>query len=167
MKTKKIVTYGILIAVALVLSYLESLIPPFFAVPGMKLGLTNLVVLIALYLMGTGSALLINILRVLLVGLLFGNLISLLYSVAGALLSWIVMLLLKRTGKFSIVTVSIAGGVFHNIGQILVAMLILRTVSIAWYLLALWVSGIVAGAVIGIIGGLVCKRLKGIFAKGI
>ena len=103
----------------------------------------------------------------LLVGLLFGNAISLLYSLAGAFLSWIVMILLKRTGKFSIVTVSIAGGVFHNIGQILVAMLIFRTVSVAWYLLLLWFSGIVAGAVIGIISGLLCKRLKGIFTKGI
>ena len=167
MNTKKIVTYGILIAVALVLSYLESLIPPFFAVYGMKLGLTNLVVIIALYLMGTGSALFINILRVLLVGLLSGNLLGLLYSLAGAVLSWIVMMLLKRTGKFGIVTVSIAGGVFHNIGQILVAMLILNTELIAWYLLILWFSGIAAGAVIGIIGGLLCKRLERIFAKGI
>lgn len=162
MNTRKIVTYGILIAVALVLSYLESLIPAFFAVPGMKLGLTNLVVIVALYLMGTKSALFINIIRVLLVGLLFGNVISLLYSLAGAVLSWVVMVLLKRTGKFSIVAVSIAGGVFHNIGQILIAMLVLKTVAIGWYLLILWFTGIAAGAVIGIIGGLLCKRLKGI-----
>ncbi len=162
---RKIVLYGILIAVALVLSYLESLIPAFFAVPGMKVGLTNLVVIISLYLMGPWSALVINVIRVVLVGILFGNGISLLYSVAGALLSWVVMVLLKKTGKFGTIAVSIAGGIFHNIGQILVAMLILNTVSIAWYLLILWFSGIAAGAVIGIIGGILCKRLKPVYDK--
>jgi len=166
MSTRKIVTYGILIAAAFVLSYLESLIPPLVAVYGMKLGLTNLVVLVALYLIGTKSALVINIIRVLLVGLLFGNIISLAYSLAGAVLSWVVMILLKKSGKFGMVTVSIAGGVFHNIGQILVAMLIFRTVAVGWYLLILWFTGIAAGAIIGIIGGLLCKRLKGIIAKG-
>ena len=163
--TRKIVLYGILIAVALVLSYLESLIPAFFAVPGMKVGLTNLVVIVALYLMGPWSALAINVVRVVLVGILFGNAISLLYSVVGALLSWVVMVLLKKTNKFGTIAVSIAGGIFHNIGQILVAMLILKTVSIAWYLLILWFTGIAAGAVIGIIGGILCKRLKPVFDK--
>ena len=159
-KTRKIVTYGILVAIALILSYLESLLPPFFAVPGIKPGLTNLVVILALYLMGPFSALALNLIRVLLVGLLFGNIFSLIYSAAGALLSWVVMVLLKKTGKFGTVAVSIAGGVFHNVGQILVAMLVLQTVSIAWYLLILWFSGIAAGALVGFLGGLLCKRLK-------
>ena len=164
--TRTVATYGLLIAVALVLSYLESLIPPFFAIPGMKVGLTNLVVLIAMYLLGTKSALCINIVRVLLVGLLFGNAFSLIYSIAGAFLSWIVMILLKKTGKFSIVPVSIAGGVFHNIGQILVAMFVLHTASVAWYLLILWFSGIAAGAIIGLIGGILVKRLEKVVKKG-
>lgn len=165
MKTKKIVLYGLLIAVAFVLSYLESLIPAFFAVPGMKLGLSNLVVIVALYLMGWPSAIVINIIRVLLAGLLFGNAMSLAYSLAGAVLSMIVMVLLKKTGKFSMIPVSIAGGVFHNIGQIIVAMLLLQTQAIGWYLLILWFTGIAAGAVIGIIGGILTKRLKKIYDK--
>ena len=158
--TKRIVTYGILIAVALVLSYVESLIPAFIAVPGMKVGLTNLVVIVAMYLMDTKSALIINLIRVLLVGVLFGNGLSLWYSLAGAVLSWVIMAILKKTGRFNVITVSIAGGVFHNIGQILVAMLIFNTSDVAYYLLILWFTGIAAGAVIGIIGGLLCKRLK-------
>ena len=166
-KTKKIVLYGILIAVALVLSYLESLIPAFFAIPGMKLGLTNLVVIFALYLMGPFPALAINVVRILLTGLLFGNAFSLLYSAAGAILSWVVMVLLKKTGKFGTVAVSIAGGISHNIGQILVAMLVLQTSQIAWYLLILWFSGIAAGAVIGILGGILCKRLQPVLQKSI
>ena len=157
---KKVALYGILIALALVLSYLESLIPAFFAVPGMKLGLTNLVVLLALYLINWQSAVIVNILRVILVGILFGNIYSLAYSIAGALLSALGMILLKKSGKFKMVTVSIAGGVLHNIGQILVAMFVLHTVSVAWYVLVLWFTGIAAGAVIGIIGSLLVKRLE-------
>lgn len=157
---RKVAVYGVLVATALILSYLESLIPAFFAVPGMKLGLTNLVVLVALYLINWQSAAVINVVRVILVGILFGNIYSLAYSLAGALLSGIGMILLKKSGLFKMVTVSIAGGVLHNIGQILVAVLVLHTVSVAWYVLILWVSGIVAGAVIGIIGALLCRRLE-------
>jgi len=157
---KKVALYGVLIALAMVLSYLESLIPAFFAVPGMKLGLTNLVILLALYLINWQSAMVINVIRVILAGILFGNIYSLAYSIAGALLSGAGMILLKKTGKFRIITVSIAGGVLHNIGQILVAVLVLHTVSVAWYILILWFTGIAAGAVIGIIGGLLCSRLK-------
>ena len=167
MKTKKIVLYGLMIAVAFVLSYAESLIPAFFAVPGMKLGLSNLVVIVALYLMGIKSAVIINIIRVLLAALLFGNGMSLAYSMAGAVLSMAVMILLKKTGKFHTVVVSIAGGVFHNVGQIVVAMIVLQTKSIAWYLLVLWLTGIAAGAVIGVIGAILCSRLKNIFRKGL
>lgn len=160
---KKIALYGVMVAVAMILSYLESLIPPVFAIPGMKLGLTNLVVIAALYLMGWKSALSINIIRVLLVGILFGNIFSLIYSAAGALLSGAGMILLKKTGKFHVVTVSIAGGVLHNIGQILIAVLVLHTVSVAWYILILWFTGIAAGAIIGILGGILTSRLKNHF----
>ena len=152
--------YGMMTAAALTLSYLESLVPAFFAVPGIKLGLANLVFLAALYLIGWKSAITINIVRVLLAAILFGNLYSLAYSAAGALLSGVVMILLKKTGKFRMVTVSIAGGVMHNIGQILVAVFLLHTVSIAWYILILWFSGIATGAVIGLIGSILVKHLK-------
>ena len=157
---KTVALYGILTAVALVLSWLEAQIPAFFAVPGMKLGLTNIVVLVALYCMDVKSALIINVVRILLVSFLFGNGVSLLYSLAGGVLSTVVMILLKKTGKLKIVTVSIAGGICHNIGQILVAMALLQTANLAWYLLVLWFAGLAAGAVIGIIGGMLCERLK-------
>ena len=160
MNGKTIARYGLLIALALILSYAEAQIPAFFAVPGMKLGLTNLVVLLALYRMGSGSAVTINMIRIVLVALLFGNGMSLAYSAAGGLLSGGVMILLKKTGRFSVVTVSIAGGVMHNVGQILVAMVLLGTSSLAWYLLILWFTGIASGAVIGILGGLLCGRLE-------
>jgi heptaprenyl diphosphate synthase len=160
MKTDRIAKYSLLIALAMILSYLEAQIPAFFAVPGMKLGLTNVVVLTALYLMDAKSAMLINLLRIFLVSVMFGNGMSLAYSAAGGILSGIVMILLKRTGKFSIVTVSAAGGVCHNVGQILVAMALLETRSLGWYLLILWFTGLAAGLAIGILGGMLVKRLE-------
>lgn len=158
-KTKRLALYGILAALALVLSYIEAMIPTFFAVPGMKLGLTNLVVLVALYRMGTKPALVINFARILLTSILFGTVVSLWYSLAGGLLSGIVMILLKNTGKFQPLTVSVAGGVMHNVGQILVAMVVMQTNAIAWYLLVLWISGIAAGTIIGVLGSWMLSRL--------
>ncbi len=116
--------------------------------------------------MDVKSALIINVVRILLVSFLFGNGVSLLYSLAGGVLSTVVMILLKKTGKFRIVTVSIAGGVCHNIGQILVAMALLQTTNLAWYLLILWFTGLAAGAVIGVIGAILCRRLKGVLSGG-
>lgn len=160
MSTTKIAKYGLLIALAMVLSYVESLVPAFFAVPGMKLGLTNVVVLFALYAMDFKSAIFINMIRILLVGFMFGNGVSILYSLAGGILSGMVMLLFKRFTSLRIVTVSIAGGVAHNLGQILVAMLMLQTKAIAWYLIILWFTGIGAGIVVGVISSEVVKRLS-------
>lgn len=165
-RSKCVAQYGLLVALALVLSYLEAQIPAFFTVPGMKLGLTNLVVLLALYQMGAKSAMLINVIRILLVSLLFGNGVSLAYSLAGGLLSGAVMILLQKTGKFRIITVSVAGGVAHNVGQVLVAMALMETTALAWYLLALWFTGLASGAVIGIIGGMLCERMKKIRQGG-
>ena len=159
-QSKQVAQYGLLIALALVLSYAESQIPAFFAVPGMKLGLTNIVVLMALYRMGIKSAMVINLVRIVLVALLFGNGMSLAYSLAGGILSALVMIFLKSTDRFRIVTVSVAGGVAHNIGQILMAMVLLQTSSLAWYLLALWFTGLASGAVIGVIGGELCRRIE-------
>lgn len=141
---------GILSAAALILSWFEAQIPTFFAVPGIKLGLSNLLVLVAMYKMSYADALLVNIVRILAVGVLFGNGVSIMYSLAGGILSFAVMALLKKTGKFSVFTVSIVGGIFHNIGQILMAV-ILIDIKAMYYLPVLWVSGIAAGAVIGLI----------------
>lgn len=158
-KTGMVATYGILIALAMILSYVEAQIPAFFAVPGMKLGLTNIVVLFALYRVGYKSAFFINLLRILLVSMLFGNGVSLAYSLAGGMLSTLVMMLLKKTGRLQLVTISIVGGICHNIGQILVAIVILGTKAVAWYLLVLWFSGLASGLVIGLIGAEMVKRL--------
>ena len=159
MKTKTLALYGLLTALALVLSYAESLVPPVFAVPGMKLGLTNVVVLAALYLMDAKSAVLINFVRIALVAALFGSGVSFLYSLAGGLLSAAVMILLKKSGRFGITGVSAAGGISHNVGQILVAMAVLETSSLSWYLMILWMTGLVSGLLIGLLGGVITGRL--------
>lgn len=156
---KKIAEYGLLIALAMVLSYVEALIPFSVAVPGVKLGLANMVVVFALYRLGKTEAFIISILRVLLVTFMFGNAFALFYSLSGALLSFAVMLLLLKTGRFSTVGVGIGGGVSHNIGQILCAMLLLGTKQLAYYLPVLLISGTIAGIAIGIIAGILLKRI--------
>ena len=158
MKASKIAQYGLLTALALVLSYLESLIPPLW-VPGVKLGLPNLAVVFALYRLGWKDACAISLVRVVLVTLLFVNGAALAYSIAGAALSLSLMGLLKKTRKFSTVGVSVAGGVAHNAGQILVAMALLETSRLAWYLPVLWVSGTIAGVLIGIVSGVLVERV--------
>ena len=157
---KNVARYALLVALAMVLSWLESLVPVSAAVPGMKLGLTNLVVIFALYRLSERDAAAISLVRVVLVSLTFGNAYSFAYSLAGAVLSFAVMAVLKRTGRFSIVGVSVAGGVCHNIGQILVAMAVLGTARLAWYLPPLLVSGTAAGVAIGLAGGTVTERIK-------
>ena len=158
--SKRVARYALLIALAMALSWLESLVPLSMAAPGMKLGLTNIVVVFALYRMSLRDAAALSLVRVLLVSMTFGNAYSFAYSLAGAVLSLTVMAALKRTGKFSILGVSIAGGVGHNLGQIAVAMAVLGTARLAWYLPALLVSGTLAGAAVGAAGGLVAARVK-------
>ena len=157
--TQKLALRGLLIALAMILSWVEAQLPAFFPVPGMKLGLTNLVVMTALYALGWADALAINLVRIILVGMTFGNLFAMLYSLAGGILSLCIMLLLKRSGRFRMVTVSIMGGIFHNVGQILVALVVLESGYVLYYLPVLWISGICAGAVIGGLCALVLKRL--------
>lgn len=157
-KNRKLALYGLLTALALILSYVEGQIPAFFAVPGMK-GLTNVVVLLALYCMGAKSALAVNFVRIVLVSILFGTGVSFWYSLAGGLLSGAVMIALKKCGRFSVLAVSIAGGIAHNIGQIAAAMVLLQTAALGWYLLLLWFTGLLSGAVIGVLGGVLCRRL--------
>ena len=149
MNSREIARYALLTALALALSWLESLIPLPGAPPGVKLGLGNLVVIVALYRLGPGPAAGLSLVRVLLTSLTFGNAYALAYSLAGAAVSLAVMLGLKRTGRFSILGVSAAGGVGHNIGQILVAMAVLRSGYAAGYLPVLLVSGVSAGAAVG------------------
>lgn len=159
MNSRRIAHYALLIALAMVLSWLESLIPVSSAVPGVKLGLTNLVVLFALYRMGNWDALILSLIRVVLVSLTFGNAFAFAYSLAGAALSFLIMWVLKKTGKFSTVGVSVAGGVGHNIAQILVASVVLESGGIFYYLPVLLISGILAGVGIGLAGAVLIARL--------
>ena len=165
MSTKRIALTGLLVALAMILAYVESLFPPFSGVPGMKLGLTNLTVLTALLCMDTKYAFLINLVRIVLTGFTFGNTFSMMYSLAGGALSFAVMYLLWRSRRFGPLGISAAGGVAHNAGQILVAVLVLETGKVIYYLPVLCISGILAGAVIGLLGGEIALRLKrtGIF----
>ena len=151
--------YGMLIALGFIFSYIENLIPINLGVPGVKLGLTNLVIVLMLYDRGASQALVLSCARVLLAGFLFGNLSSILYSMAGGVLSLLCMAGARRTGKFSVYGVSMVGGVTHNIGQILVAMAVVESVGIAFYLPVLLVSGVVTGALIGVAAAEVRKRL--------
>lgn len=158
--SKRVARYALLTALAMALSWLESMVPLSMAAPGMKLGLTNIVVVFALYRMSLRDAAALSLVRVLLVSMTFGNAYSFAYSLAGAVLSLAVMAGLKRTGKFSILGVSIAGGLGHNLGQIAVAMAVLGTAQLVWYLPVLLVSGTLAGAAVGAAGGLVTARVK-------
>ncbi|MCI8320143.1 MAG: Gx transporter family protein [Dorea sp.] len=146
-------------ALALIFSYVETLIPISFGIPGVKLGLANLIIVAALYKMALKEAYLLSVVRVLLAGFLFGNYFSILYSLSGALLSLSVMALLKKNGGFSVIGVSIAGGVFHNIGQLFVAMLAVETFQVAYYVPVLLVAGLLTGLVIGILAQELLRRL--------
>lgn len=157
---ENVARYALLVALAMVLSWLESLLVFPGLLPGMKVGLTNLVVLFALYRMGLRDAACISLVRVLLVSITFGNAYSFAYSLAGAALSLTVMAGLKKLDKFSILGVSIAGGVCHNIGQLAVAIAVLGTARLGWYFPVLLLSGTAAGVVIGTAGGFVVKRVK-------
>ena len=159
MKPKQIALTGLLIALALILSYLESLVPMSFAIPGIKLGLPNLVIVFALYRLRPRTAAAISLLRVALVALLFGSALSLAYSAAGAVCSFLVMLLLKRTGRFGCTGVSVAGAVTHNLAQIAAAALLLETGALAWYLPVLLLSGTLAGVCIGLLSALLVRRI--------
>ena len=161
MSSRRLARYALLTALAMALSWLESLVPLAGAVPpGVKLGLTNLVVIFALYRMSLRDAAAISLVRVVLVAFTFGNSYSFAYSLAGAALSLAVMALLKRSGKFSLLGISVAGAVSHNIAQVLVAMAVMETARLAWYLPVLLVSGIAAGVCVGAAGALIVKRIR-------
>lgn len=159
-KSFRVALLGALIALSLVLSYVEVKIPVFVAVPGMKMGLANIAVIVSLYLLGNKSAIAVNVIRVILVFLLFGNSVGLMYSISGAVLSLLVMIILKISKKFSMVVISIAGGVCHNGAQIIVAVFLTNVTALYWYLIILWFTGIVSGALIGMAGFIITSRLK-------
>ncbi|MBR0161615.1 MAG: Gx transporter family protein [Oscillospiraceae bacterium] len=160
MKTKKLTVLALTTAVAMVLSFIESQIPAFVAVPGVKMGLANIAVVFALYRLGWKEAALVSLVRVVLVAMLFGSAASFFYSLAGAVLSLAGMELLKRTGKFTEILVSVTGGVLHNVGQIGMACLLLQTDVLRYYLPFLLVSGILAGVVIGLLAGILVRRVR-------
>lgn len=148
------------VALAMILSYIESLIPIPFAVPGMKIGLANLVVIVALYVMDEKAAISISLIRVILVSFTFANLSAMIFSLAGALCSIICMLLLKRTGNYSVSGVSIVGAVSHNIGQLMVAMAVVNTVQVISYLPILIIFGVTSGFLMGMLAIMVINRIK-------
>ena len=156
---KKVSLYGILVSLAFIASYIEVLIPFNFHIPGMKLGLANIVVLAALYTGGAKAGITVSIIRIILVGLTFGNPYSAIYGLSGGVISLSVMIALKKTDFFGVMGVSMAGGVAHNIGQLLCAMILLKLPAVFTYLSYLILVGTVTGALIGIIDEEVLKRL--------
>ena len=158
-KAGNIALYGILIALAMVMSFVESLIPIPIPVPGVKLGLANLVTIVGLYVIGIPGTICVTLLRVILIGLSFGNPYSMIYGLSGSLLSLFVMAIAKKYDLLSSIGISILGGIFHNIGQVTFAAWIVRTVGVYVYLPTLLVAGVIAGAVIGILGGIMTDRL--------
>ena len=163
MNNKRIAFLGLFVALAFVLSYIEYMLPLNIGIPGAKVGFANLVVMVALYTVGEKNAIALSLIRVVLVGLTFGNISMMMYSLAGAALSLCVMLIAKKIGKLSVTGVSVLGGVFHNIGQIIVAMLVLETESLIYYLPFLMVIGTITGVLIGFVANLITIRVKRVF----
>jgi heptaprenyl diphosphate synthase len=151
---------GILVALAMIFSYIETFIPFNFGVPGIKLGLANLVVLLGLTFLPAVDVLLVSVVRIVLSSLLFGNVMSLWYSLAGGLLSFLCMWLLTRREGYSIIGISMAGGVMHNVGQVITAAIIVKTIQLTWYLPVLLVAGLVTGLIIGSLAKLLMPRVQ-------
>ena len=159
-KPKNIAFTGVCVALAMVLAYIEVLIPPMFpAIPGIKMGLPNIVIVFLLYRCGPVLASTVSLLRIILVSMLFGNVMALMYSLAGAVLSLLIMILLRKLDFLSVIGVSVTGGVSHNIGQILMAMILLDTAELGYYLVVLTVTGTVSGIMIGLCGAALIKRV--------
>jgi len=163
---KKTAYLGVFLALALVCSYVESLIPFYFGIPGVKLGLTNIVTVLVLYSTGAKEAVTVSVLRIALAGFLFGNMFSILYSLAGGLLSFVCMLLLKKTGCFHVTAVSAVGGITHNLGQIIVASLVVDNLNLFFYFPFLLIAGVVTGVLIGIMAQEILFRLPDMKTSG-
>lgn len=158
--SKRVARLGIFVALAMVFSYIEVIIPFSFGIPGVKLGIANIVVVTGLYFLKPQDVFLISMVRIVLMGILFGNGVSLLYSLGGGILSFLIMLVCKKLKFFSIIGISVVGGVFHNLGQLLAAMAVLQNEKIAYYFPVLLAAGVVTGALIGILAERVVKAMK-------
>lgn len=159
-KNKTVAFLGLCTSLALILAYVEIILGPLFpAIPGIKMGLPNIVIVFLLYRKGIVSAVCVSFVRIVLVSILFGNAMSFLYSLAGAALSLVVMILLQKLNIMSAVGVSVAGGVTHNLGQVLTAMLLLDTSELAYYMAVLTVTGTVAGILVGLCGSILVKKI--------
>ena len=163
MKAKRTAFLGLSIALAMIFSFVESRVPTFIPIPGVKLGLCNVVVIFTLFTLGAPSAICVSLLRVILSSILFGNAAAFFYSLAGAILSLGAMILLGRLRFFSEIGISVVGGVTHNVGQLLMAWLILGTGGVMYYLPVLLIAGSIAGALIGLLSAYLCKRASKLF----
>ena len=159
LRPRTISTVAMASTLALILSYIESLVPLSFAVPGIKMGLANIAIVFVLYRLGEKEAIAVSLIRLFWVAVLFGSFMTFLYSLAGAVLSMAVMIILKKSEKFSAIGVSVAGGITHNAGQIIAAVLLMETAQIAYYLPVLVVSGTVTGVIIGIVSALLINKI--------
>ena len=164
--SKKVAMAGMFTALAMIFSYVEVLIPINLGIPGMKLGLANLVVVVTLYTMGAPMAFAVSMIRIMLVSMTFGSFSAMLYSMAGGLLSFCGMALLKKIPNFSVIGVSLLGGVVHNTGQLLVAMAVVENINLIAYLPPLMIAGMVTGILIGIVSAQVIPRIKKVLHSG-
>ncbi len=149
--SRKIAYGAMLVALAMIFSYVESLIPISIGIPGIKLGIANLVTVMGIYFLKTADVFIVVVMRIVLVGFMFGNGVSIIYSLAGGILSFAVMLLIKKTDKFSVISVSVVGGITHNIGQIMIAAILLKSTAVIYYLPVLMIAGTITGLLIGIV----------------
>ena len=161
-KTRRLALMGLLTSLGLIAGYIEFLIPIPLGIPGVKPGLANIVIVWALYTLTPVEALCVNMMRIFLSGFLFGNLSMILYSLSGAVVSFLMMLLAKKSGAFSIYGVSMIGGVMHNVGQLFMAMLVLESVNLIYYGPVLLAAGVMTGLLIGVVSAEVKKRVPGI-----
>ena len=158
--TRRLALLAVSVSLAMILSFVESQIPPLSTVPGVKIGLANVVTVFLLYKIGWREAVSVSAVRVGLSALLFGSFVSLMYSAFGAIVSLIFMISAKRFTPFSAIGVSVIGAVMHNAGQILAALILLGNAAIVYYLIPLTVSGAIAGVLVGILGGIITERIK-------
>ena len=159
-RLRRMTTLSLLFALAMIFSFVESRLPTFIPIPGVKLGLCNVVIIFTLLKLGAPAAIAVSLLRVLLSSILFGNAAAFFYSLAGAILSLAVMILLLRLHLFSAVGISVLGGVMHNIGQLLMAWILLGTAGVMYYLPVLLIAGVIAGALIGLLSAYLAKRAE-------
>lgn len=161
-KSESVAYIGLFSAFAIIISYIEALIPINIGIPGIKLGLPNIVIVLAIYLIDNKAGIIINIIRVLVVGILFGNAFSIIFSMTGALVSYVVMILIKKIKNMSMLGVSVCGGVTHNVAQLIMAAFVADTYSISYYMPFMIIGGLITGVIIGIIAMLIYNRCRNI-----